>query len=330
MRKKVSAMLEIVVCDDDIADLECAVTMLHKIFTSQKIAYHIEQFASANQMLENISNIDIGILDISMEELNGIKLGRKLKEKFPDVKLVYITSYEEYCMQVINEVHAFSFLCKPLEYDKLETQMLELLDQLPDTGAEKDFYKVTDSNGKEYLSIKLKLRDILYFEYIKRSRKVLIALADITYEYDCIFEKLVEELQPYDFVVNCRGNLVNLRHIEKIKGFTIYLDNGKEYLSIKLKLRDILYFEYIKRSRKVLIALSDITYEYDCIFEKLVEELQPYDFVVNCRGNLVNLRHIEKIKGFIIYMDNGKELQIAQTRSNDFREEVNKFLQRNS
>ena len=129
-------MLEIAVCDDDIADLECAVNMLHKIFTSQQIAYHIEQFVSANQMLENISNIDIGILDISMEELNGIKLGRKLKEKFPDVKLVYITSYEEYCMQVINEVHAFSFLCKPLEYDKLELQILELLNQLPDSAVE--------------------------------------------------------------------------------------------------------------------------------------------------------------------------------------------------
>ena len=129
-------MLEIAVCDDDIADLECAVNMLHKIFTSQKIAYHIEKFMSANQMLENISRIDIGILDISMEELNGIKLGRKLKEKFPDVKLVYITSYEEYCMQVINEVHAFSFLCKPLEYDKLELQILELLNQLPDSTVE--------------------------------------------------------------------------------------------------------------------------------------------------------------------------------------------------
>ena len=129
-------MLEIAVCDDDMADLERAVTMLHKIFTSQKIAYHIEKFMSANQMLENISRIDIGILDISMEELNGIKLGRKLKEKFPDVKLVYITSYEEYCMQVINEVHAFSFLCKPLEYDKLELQILELLNQLPDSAVE--------------------------------------------------------------------------------------------------------------------------------------------------------------------------------------------------
>ena len=129
-------MLEIAVCDDDIADLECAVNMLHKIFTSQKIAYHIEKFMSANQMFENISRIDIGILDISMEELNGIKLGRKLKEKFPDVKLVYITSYEEYCMQVINEVNAFSFLCKPLEYDKLELQILELLNQLPDSAVE--------------------------------------------------------------------------------------------------------------------------------------------------------------------------------------------------
>ena len=36
---------------------------------------------SANQMLENISRIDIGILDISMEELNGIKLGEKIERK---------------------------------------------------------------------------------------------------------------------------------------------------------------------------------------------------------------------------------------------------------
>ena len=147
-------MLEIAVCDDDIADLECAVNMLHKIFTSQKIAYHIGQFASANQMLENISNIDIGILDISMEELNGIKLGRKLKEKFPDVKLVYITSYEEYCMQVINEVHAFSFLCKPLEYDKLELQILELLNQLPDSAVE--------SSGKVPKEFKQQMRNWIH------------------------------------------------------------------------------------------------------------------------------------------------------------------------
>ena len=242
-------MLEVAICDDDKEDLDKAALMLDKILSEYQVQYQIRSFLSANELLNNNDKIDIGILDISMEELGGITLGRKLKEKNHDIKIIYITSYEEYMAQAINKVHAFSFLCKPIN-EEMKTQIMEILGQ----------------------------------------------------------EKYPE--------------------IEK--EFEILDESGTKAGCVCLKLNEILYFEYIKRSRKVLIALSDITYEYDCIFEKLVEELQPYDFVVNCRGNLVNLRHIEKIKGFIIYMDNGKELQIAQRRSNDFREEVNKFLQRNS
>lgn len=220
--------MEIVVCDDDVVDLKYTENILHKVFVSQKIGYNMRTFLSANEMLEKVEKIDIGVLDISMKELNGIKLGRKLKEKFPDVKLIYITSYEEYCMQAINDAHAFSFLCKPLDSRKIIGQITEMLSYMSDTAIEKDFYKIVDSKGKEYISVKLKLNDILYFEYMKRSRKVSIVLANEVYEYECVFEKLVEELQQYDFVVNCRGNLVNLRHIERIKGFSIYLDSGKE------------------------------------------------------------------------------------------------------
>ena len=221
-------MIEIAVCDDDANDLDYAVNILHEIFTAQNIGYHIKTFLSANEMLNDIRKIDIGFLDIAMNELNGIKLGRKLKEKFPNVKLIYITSYEEYCMQAINDVHAFSFLCKPLDSCKMQKQIIEVLNGIPNNIIEKEFYKVTDSKQREYASIKLKLEDILYFEYIKRQRKAEIVLTDETYECECVFEKLVEELQQYDFVVNCRGNLVNLSHIEKIKGFSIFLDNGKE------------------------------------------------------------------------------------------------------
>ena len=66
-------MLEIAVCDDDIADLERAVNMLHKIFTSQKIAYHIEKFMSANQILENITYLIISPRDAPLrrEEINS-------------------------------------------------------------------------------------------------------------------------------------------------------------------------------------------------------------------------------------------------------------------
>ena len=225
---RMSDLLEIAVCDDEADDLDYAVYTLNEIFKNQNIDYNIMTFLSANEMLDNVRKLDIGVLDISMKELNGINLGRSLKRKFPCVKLIYITGYEEYCMQAINDVHAFSFLCKPLDKYKMEKQIIEALSHMSDTVIEKEFYKVTDNNGKEHMSLKIKLNDILYFEYIKRSRKVSIVLADETYEYECIFEKLVEELQQYNFAVNCRGNLVNLRHIEKIKGFSIYLDNGKE------------------------------------------------------------------------------------------------------
>lgn len=221
-------MLEIVVCDDDKNDLDNAVNMLHDIFEQQDTSYKIRAFSSANELLRSRQKIDIAVLDIAMDEVNGIRLGRELKEKFPAVKLIYTTSYEEYCIQAINEVHAFSFLCKPLDNEKLKVQIAEVLESIPDTGTEKEFYKVKDSKNQEYTSITLKLEDILYFEYIKRSRKVEIVLAEETYEYECIFEKLVEELQQYDFAVNCRGFLVNLSHIERCKGFSIYLDNGKE------------------------------------------------------------------------------------------------------
>ena len=181
-------------------------------------------------MLNSIRKIDIGVLDIAMKGFNGIELGRRLKEKFPHVKLIYITSYEEYCMQAINDVHAFSFLYKPLDNHKMQTQVAEALRGISNTVIEKKFYKVTDSHKREYASIKLKLEDILYFAYIKRQRKAAIVLEDEIYECDCVFEKLAEELRQYDFVVNSRGNLVNFSHVEKIKGFVIFLDNGKKLL----------------------------------------------------------------------------------------------------
>ncbi|MBR1391170.1 MAG: response regulator transcription factor [Lachnospiraceae bacterium] len=221
-------MIEIAVCDDDVNELDTTAEILHEIFKSRNLECNIKSFLSASELLKSTKKIDIGILDIAMNEINGIKLGRKLKEKFPQVILIYTTSYEEYCMQAINDVHAFSFLCKPLDRQKLYEQIGQALNMMPDDTLEKQFYKVTDSRNKQYVSIKLKLQDILYFEYIKRQRRVAIVLAEETYEYECVFETLVKEMEQYDFAVNCRGYLVNLCHIAKIKGYVLYLDNGQE------------------------------------------------------------------------------------------------------
>jgi DNA-binding LytR/AlgR family response regulator len=227
-------MLEIAICDDDKADLNFVIEIVREIFKHNEIEYNLQAFDSAKEMLGKVKRIDIAILDISMEELNGIELGRVLKTHYPKVKLIYTTSFEEYYMQAINDAHAFSFLCKPLEMDKLQKQLLDLIKEISYSkySKEKKFYQVLDDKMKELPVVKLRLNDIIYFEYLKSMRKVSIVLEERTYKCSYVMEKLAEELESYGFSTNCRGQLVNLRYISKIKGYDIV--NGKPLVDSKL------------------------------------------------------------------------------------------------
>lgn len=72
--------------------------------------------------------------------------------------------------------------------------------------------------------------------------------------------------------------------------------------------------------------LKNEVYEYSYVMEKLADELEDYGFAVNCRGNLVNLQHIVKIKGYNVYMDNGQILALSQKRVAEFKEKMNEFI----
>ena len=93
--------IDIAICDDDSKDLKSVVNILGEIFAAHSDKYSLQSFHSANDILEKVNKIDIAILDISMEEMNGIDLGRKLKMRFPEVSIIYMTNYEQYCMQAI-------------------------------------------------------------------------------------------------------------------------------------------------------------------------------------------------------------------------------------
>ena len=170
--------VDIAICDDDSKDLKNVIDILKDIFVEHSDKCSLQSFHSATDMLENVNKIDIAILDISMDEMNGIDLGRELKMRFPQVRVIYMTSYEQYCMRAINEVHAFSFLCKPLGKEEVKIQLEELAKEIKqsDGNPEKVFYKVLDSNGKEHPFIKLDLQNILFFEYIKAKRRIAICL----------------------------------------------------------------------------------------------------------------------------------------------------------
>ena len=73
-----------------------------------------ETFASAEELLEEIENgagFEILFLDIEMRKMDGIELGKKLRERSYQTLIIYVSGYDQYMRQLF-EAEPFRFLSK--------------------------------------------------------------------------------------------------------------------------------------------------------------------------------------------------------------------------
>lgn len=213
-------MLEVAICDDDKEDLDKAALVLDKILSEYHVKYQIRSFLSANELLNSNDKIDIGILDISMEELGGITLGRKLKEKNHDIKIIYITSYEEYMAQT-----------------EKYNQTVRILHDV-----DKHIRAIENLYGTE--------REHTAGEYAEAIRSTLAPLIPISYTENSILNILLTDknavMQEKGIHSDIKIDNVELSYIEPIDITTIFgnlLDNaieatanagGEKYIFIKI------------------------------------------------------------------------------------------------
>lgn len=73
--------------------------------------------------LENLKSCDIVFTDYYLPDINGIELGKRLREKI-DVPLVLLTgSREESLLDELDEIDNFTILHKPLRFKNLEERI---------------------------------------------------------------------------------------------------------------------------------------------------------------------------------------------------------------
>lgn len=68
------------------------------------------------------NRIDLAFLDVKMPDMDGIMLGRKLKEINPDMIVIYITGHDEYIKEAILDLKADYYLLKP--YNKTDVEQV--------------------------------------------------------------------------------------------------------------------------------------------------------------------------------------------------------------
>ena len=112
--------MKAVCVDDEKLGMEYLVTLCERI----EILDEVKGFTKSREALEySESNVtDLALLDINMPDINGITLASKLREINPDIRIVFVTAYEQYAVDAFS-VHADGYLLKPVNLEVLTNEI---------------------------------------------------------------------------------------------------------------------------------------------------------------------------------------------------------------
>lgn len=66
--------------------------------------------------------VDVAFLDLEMPGMDGMTLGKKLTELYPDINLIYTTAYRQYGVEAFS-LHASGYLLKPIRQADIRREM---------------------------------------------------------------------------------------------------------------------------------------------------------------------------------------------------------------
>ena len=84
----------------------------------------LETFNSSKDALEWVKThqVDAAFLDIEMPVINGMELARLMKELDENIKIVFVTAYEQYALEAFG-VGAIGYLLKPYSSEDIEREL---------------------------------------------------------------------------------------------------------------------------------------------------------------------------------------------------------------
>lgn len=105
-------MLSIAVCDDDELHRKRTVALIRNTPGFENSL--IREFSRAENLLDSISEDhylpDVAVLDIQMDEMDGIELAMRLNRSVPECQIIFLTGYISYATRAYDAEHVFYVL----------------------------------------------------------------------------------------------------------------------------------------------------------------------------------------------------------------------------
>lgn len=210
--------MTVAICDDDAKFCDALCQAVQTYLYNTKIDADVHIYLTGEDLCEAFAeaHFDLIFLDIELTDINGVGVGQMLRQSAQDVQIVYVSSKEEYAMQLFQN-RPFDFLVKPVTQKRLNALLGEYFRVFP---PEDRYFSYTADRQKAEIAVSR----ILYFESIRKQLRMVTADGDIL-----IYGKLSDILSlrfSHRFLRIHQSYLVNMQHIAAFRYGEITLTNG--------------------------------------------------------------------------------------------------------
>lgn len=214
-------MFRIAICDDEQAIGSQIENILLKYSKRTYLEVDITVFYSGEELyryIETGHEFDLIYLDIEMELMNGLEVGKKIRNTMKDHKteIVYISGKDGYDRQLF-DVQPLHFIAKPIDPKMVIEDLNLAMLRVEKLGGIFTYRKTIET-------YKVPIKDIIYFESMDRELRIVsINNEDIFYG---IIQQIFETVAKYQFIKIHRSYIVNYRHIAIFKYDEVIMSNG--------------------------------------------------------------------------------------------------------
>ena len=235
-------MYRIAICEDEEIFATAHENICRDIFNKLNIEHNVTIFQSSKEFLDAFNKqhpqYDLLLLDIMMDNLNGVELARKIREVDKNAVIIFMTSSHDYALQGY-DVNALHYLLKPIDADVLE----RLIHVAYNEKFQDNFIVI--KMGEQRLRIPVD--EIMCLETTKR--RVEVTLLDKVVYYSGKLSDLLLEL-PTDRFVRCHHAFaVNIKNIRELNRQDAIAVNGKKIPVSRTYMADIKKF-FMKHIRE--------------------------------------------------------------------------------
>lgn len=221
--------IQLVLCDDNAADLETLRESVNDYIDQRDIYGETICFSEPADVLrfsENCgeNNVAVYLFDVIMPEVDGIELGKKIREHDKSSAVIYISTSREYSLDAFS-VRAFSYLIKPFSREKLFSELDECLSRV-ETQRHKFSIKTADG------TVQLSMSEIIAVEYL--NHRLIFHLAngekiESAYRRQPFDVQAAELMRTGIFLKVSASYLVNYGNIQGVKSDEFVMRDGSQY-----------------------------------------------------------------------------------------------------